>query len=139
MIFNEKIEIDTAGRGTVDLTGEIRRLVKHSGVTAGLCHVFIHHTSASLMICENADPSVRRDLERYMAKTAPDGNTEYEHDAEGPDDMAAHIRSLLTGSELTVPVIDGRPALGTWQGIYLWEHRHRPHRRSLTVTVMGEK
>jgi len=139
MIFNEKIEIDTTGRGTIDLTGEIRRLVKRSGVTAGLCHVFIHHTSASLMICENADPSVRRDLERYMAKTAPDGNPEYEHDAEGPDDMAAHIRSLLTGSELTVPVIDGRPALGTWQGIYLWEHRHRPHRRSLTVTVMGEK
>ncbi len=139
MFFNEKIDIDTAGRGTVDLTGEVRRLVKRSGVTAGLCHVFIHHTSASLMICENADPSVRRDLERYMAKTAPDGNPEYEHDAEGPDDMAAHIRSLLTGSELTVPVIDGRPALGTWQGIYLWEHRHRPHRRSLTVTVMGEK
>ncbi|KPK59284.1 MAG: secondary thiamine-phosphate synthase [Gammaproteobacteria bacterium SG8_31] len=138
MIFQENIGISTLGRGTTDVSDQLRQLVGASGIRTGICHVFIHHTSASLMICENADPSVRRDLERFMARTAPDGHPEYEHDAEGPDDMPAHIRAMLTGSDLTLPVTDGRLALGTWQGVYLWEHRHRPHRRKLTITVLGD-
>ncbi len=138
MIYSKKIEVKTPGRGTLELTGDITNLVLQSGISVGLCHLFVHHTSASLMISENADPSVRRDLERFMSRMAPDGHADYEHDAEGPDDMPAHIRSVLTGSELTVPVSGGRPALGTWQGVYLWEHRRRPHRRTITVTVMGE-
>lgn len=138
MIYQNKIEVQTAGRGTVELTDEIAELLRQSGIAVGLCHLFIHHTSASLMISENADPSVRRDLERFMSQMAPDGAPQYEHDAEGPDDMPAHIRSVLTGSELTLPVKDGRAALGTWQGVYLWEHRERPHRRTVTLTVMGE-
>lgn len=138
MIFNDKIQIETAGRGTTDVSERIQRIVRDSGIDTGICHVFIHHTSASLALCENADPSVRRDLERFMTRVAPDGHPDYEHDAEGPDDMPAHIRSMLTGSDLTLPVDGGRAALGTWQGVYLWEHRHRPHRRRLTVTVIGE-
>jgi secondary thiamine-phosphate synthase enzyme len=138
MIYRNKIEVNTSGRGTTELTAEIADLLRQSGIAVGLCHLFVHHTSASLMISENADPSVRRDLERFMSRTAPDGRSDYEHDAEGPDDMPAHIRSVLTGSELTLPVSGGRAALGTWQGVYLWEHRQRPHRRTVTVTVMGE-
>jgi secondary thiamine-phosphate synthase enzyme len=100
--------------------------------------VFTHHTSASLIISENADPSVRRDLERFMSRIVPDGDPSFEHDAEGPDDMPAHIRAVLTTTGLSVPISAGRLALGTWQGVYLWEHRHRPHRRQITITVMGE-
>jgi secondary thiamine-phosphate synthase enzyme len=138
MIYKKTIDIKTSGRGTIELTSDITDLVRQSGINVGLCHLFVHHTSASLMISENADPSVRRDLEGFMSRMAPDGHPDYEHDAEGPDDMPAHIRSVLTGSELTLPVSGGRPTLGTWQGVYLWEHRQRPHRRSITVTVMGE-
>lgn len=138
MILQHKIEIDTRGRGTTDLTEEIQRAIRNSGVRTGLASIFIHHTSASLMICENADPTVRRDLETFMIKVAPDGDPGYEHDSEGPDDMPSHIRSMLTGSHLSVPITGGRMSLGTWQGIYVWEHRHRGHRRRLTVTVMGE-
>ena len=138
MIYQENIDISTLGRGTTDVSDQVRQLVRVSGIRTGICHVFIHHTSASLMICENADPSVRRDLERFMARIAPDGHPDYEHDAEGPDDMPAHIRAMLTGTDLTLPVTDGRLALGTWQGVYLWEHRHGPHRRRLTVTVLGD-
>ena len=137
MIKQQSLTIETRGRGTVDITRDVADCVGAAGVTAGLCHVFVHHTSASLMLCENADPSVRRDLEAFMARLAPDGDPAYEHDAEGPDDMPAHIRSVLTQTGLSVPVIDGRPGLGTWQGVYLWEHRTRPHRRRVTVTVQG--
>ena len=139
MIYQDNIEVITPRRGTVDVTREIQRIVTDAGMNAGLASVFIHHTSASLMICENADPSVRRDLETFMSRVAPDGDPDYEHDAEGPDDMPAHVRSMLTGSALTIPVTAGRLALGTWQGIYVWEHRHRGHRRRLTVTVLGER
>lgn len=139
MIYQDTIEITTRHRGTVDVTSDIQRIVVDAGMTAGLASVFIHHTSASLTICENADPAVRRDLETFMSRVAPDGDPDYEHDAEGPDDMPAHVRSMLTGSELTIPVTAGRLALGTWQGIYVWEHRHRGHRRRLTVTVLGER
>jgi len=138
MIYQDKIDIETSGRGTLDITGDVQRVIRDSGVRVGVANVFIHHTSASLMICENADPSVRRDLEKFISKMAPDGDPVYEHDSEGPDDMPAHIRSMLTGSDLSVPVTEGRMALGTWQGIYLWEHRHRAHRRRMTVTVIGE-
>lgn len=137
-VHQESIEIDTAqGRGSYDITGHVRRIVASAGVGTGLCHVFVHHTSASLMLCENADPSVRRDLDAFMARLAPDGDPRYEHDDEGPDDMPAHIRTVLTQSSITIPVTHGQAALGTWQGIYLWEHRRRAHRRMVTVTVQG--
>jgi secondary thiamine-phosphate synthase enzyme len=104
---------------------------------AGICHVFLRHTSASLLVTENADPDVRRDLENFISRMAPDGDPAYLHSMEGPDDMPAHIRSVLTCTELTLPVRDGQLALGTWQGVYLWEHRTRPHRRRLDVTIIG--
>jgi secondary thiamine-phosphate synthase enzyme len=106
-------------------------------VQNGIAHVFTQHTSCSLLICENADPTVRTDLERWFARAVPDGDPMFEHDAEGPDDMPAHVRSILTGVSLTVPVHGGKPQLGTWQGIYLWEHRHDPHQRKVMVTVLG--
>jgi secondary thiamine-phosphate synthase enzyme len=131
------IEIATPGRGFQEITSELQRAVTQSAAVAGLCHVFLRHTSASLLITENADPDVRRDLETFISRLAPDGDPSLVHTLEGPDDMPAHIRSVLTCSELTVPLRDGRLALGTWQGVYLWEHRHRPHRRRLDVTVIG--
>lgn len=137
MTHRQTFTVETAGRGTTEITARLQAMVEGSGLEEGLCHVFVHHTSASLMLCENADPSVRRDLETFMGRIAPDGDPAWEHDAEGPDDMPAHIRSVLTQTGLTLPVADGRLDLGTWQGVYLWEHRHRPHRRRLTVTVQG--
>ena len=138
MISQSEIRINTEGRGTYDLSQAVREAVRESGVSIGLCHVFVCHTSASLMLCENADPSVMRDMESFMARQVPDGDPMFTHTAEGPDDMAAHVRSVLTGSELNVPVSDGRCALGTWQGVYLWEHRHAPHARRVIVTVQGD-
>ncbi len=136
-LYQDRFEVATQGRGTHDLTAEIQRRVRDSGVENGLCQVFVHHTSASLMLCENADPDVRRDLEAFMSRLVPDGDPLFEHVAEGSDDMPAHVRSVLTHGELGIPVREGRCDLGTWQGIYLWEHRVRPHRRRITVTVMG--
>ena len=138
MIAQSEIRIDTGGRGTYDFTRDVQDAVRQSGITTGLCHLFIRHTSASMMLCENADPSVRRDLETFMAKQVPDGDPMFTHTAEGPDDMPAHVRSILTQSDLNIPVSDGRCALGTWQGIYLWEHRHAPHARRVIVTVQGD-
>ena len=138
MIFQSEIRVSTGGRGTYELSGDVQRLVRDASVESGLCHLFVCHTSASLMLCENADPDVRRDLERFMAAQVPDGDPAYSHSAEGPDDMPAHIRSVLTHSDLTIPVREGRCALGTWQGIYLWEHRTAPHRRRVIVTVRGD-
>ena len=138
MIQQSETVVRTRGRGTTDITGEVQAAVRDSGIDTGLCHVFIRHTSASLMLCENADPDVRHDLETFMQRIAPDGDPDFVHTAEGPDDMPAHVRSVLTSSELTIPVRDGRCALGTWQGVYLWEHRTAPHRRSVVVTVQGE-
>ena len=128
----------TRGRGTTDITAEIGKLVASSGVRTGICSVFLQHTSASLILCENADPSVRHDLETILARLAPDGDPAYVHDTEGPDDMAAHARSVLTTNSLTLPVAEGRLALGTWQGLYLWEHRIEPHSRRIVVTVVGQ-
>lgn len=138
MVFQERLSIITQGRGTYSITGAVQELVRKSGVQTGLCNVFIHHTSASLILCENADPDVRTDLERFMRRLVPDGDSMFEHVAEGPDDMPAHVRSILTAVEHTLPVTRGRCTLGTWQGVYLWEHRTTGYRRELTVTVSGE-
>ena len=132
-----RIEVSTTGRGFTEITSELRQSLRESGVQAGLLHVFIRHTSASLLLTENADPDVRHDLENFMSRLAPDGDPSYIHSAEGPDDMPAHIRSVLTCSELGLPVRGGTLALGTWQGVYVWEHRHRPHRRVLDITIIG--
>lgn len=138
MVFQHILKLSTRGRGTHDLTRAVRGVVRDSGIRTGLCHVFVQHTSASLMLCENADPAVRADLERFMARLAPDGDPLFRHDDEGPDDMPAHVRTVLTGADLTLPVAGGDCVLGTWQGVYLWEHRTQAHRRSVTVTVYGE-
>lgn len=138
MISQSEILIQTRGRGTYDIGAEVEAAVRSSGIVSGLCHVFIRHTSASLMLCENADPDVRQDLETFMSRIAPDGDPDFVHTAEGPDDMPAHVRSVLTQTGLSIPVRDGRCALGTWQGIYLWEHRRAGHKRKLLLTVQGE-
>jgi secondary thiamine-phosphate synthase enzyme len=132
------LAFDTPGRGTRDITEAVARAVSASGVRTGLAHVFAQHTSCSLVVTENADPDVRRDLETLLARAAPDGDRAYRHDTEGPDDMAAHGRSVLTGASLTLPVGQGRLLLGTWQGLFLWEHRTAPQQRHVVVTVLGE-
>lgn len=138
MVFQQKLSIRTPGRGTTNITREITDVVSSAGISNGICHVFVHHTSASLMLCENADPTVRSDLETFMQRLVPDGDPMFDHVDEGDDDMPAHVRTVLTHSELTIPVTQGRCALGTWQGVYLWEHRTRGHSRQLTVTIYGE-
>jgi secondary thiamine-phosphate synthase enzyme len=138
MIFQEKLSFETHGRGTISITAAVGEQVRLSGVTTGLCHVFLQHTSASLILCENADPDVRSDLDRYMTRLVTDGDPLFDHTDEGPDDMSAHIRTILSGHDLTLPVTDGQCALGIWQGVYLWEHRSAGHRRNLAITVSGE-
>lgn len=138
MFRQQTIDFRTTGRETREITGEVQDAVGESGIDTGLAHLFLRHTSASIMLCENADPDVRDDLERFMQRITPDGDPLFRHRAEGPDDMPAHVRTVLTQSEMTLPVGGGRLLLGTWQGIYLWEHRHAGHRRQLTVTVYGE-
>ena len=133
----KSLNLRSQGRGTIDLTARVAAVVSDSGIKQGLCSLFLQHTSASLILCENAAPAVREDLETIMSRLAPDGDPAYRHDDEGPDDMAAHARTVLTASSLQIPVSEGRLALGTWQGIYLWEHRHAPHERRLVVTVIG--
>ena len=137
MIDHVGIEIETDGRGVYDLTSRVQSAVEASGVRTGICSVFIHHTSASLMLCENADSAVMVDLETFMQRIAPDGDPSFTHTEEGPDDMSAHVRSILTQSDLTIPIRAGRCDLGTWQGIYLWEHRLANHARSVLVTLQG--
>jgi len=130
-----ELTIETRGRETLDITGRVAREVTASGIESGLCHVFLKHTSASLLINENADPEVQHDLETFFADLVPDGDPRFRHRAEGADDMAAHVRLALTHTDLTIPVSRGRLALGTWQGIFLWEHRFHPHRRHIVVMV----
>lgn len=139
MIGQKTLDFRTRGRGTIEVTAEVSRAVAETGIRNGLCTVFLQHTSASLILCENADPDVRRDLETILSRLAPDGDPAYRHDTEGADDMAAHARSVLTSNSFTIPVADGRLMLGTWQGLYLWEHRRAPHSRSIVVTVLGER
>ena len=137
MAHQSILEFSTSGRGTRDITREVAAVVAASGLQCGLVQVFVQHTSCSLLLTENADGDVRRDLETILARLAPDGDPAYRHDAEGPDDMSAHARSMLTDVALTIPVEAGRMLLGTWQGVYLWEHRTAPHRRRVVVTVLG--
>ncbi len=137
MLKQHNLVIPTRGRGTYDITTKVQALVAEGGVRTGLCHLFVQHTSASLVLCENADPQVRQDLEAFMARLVPDGDPLFGHAAEGPDDMPAHVRSILSKMELCLPISAGRCALGTWQGIFLWEHRTHPHQRRLAVTLHG--
>lgn len=138
MIFQQTISISTSGRGTSNITPQIETLVEKSGIQTGLINIFVHHTSASLILCENADPTVRSDLEYFMQKITPDGDPMYKHSDEGPDDMSAHVRTILTESSLNVPINSGHTMLGTWQGIFLWEHRTHGYNRKITVTIHGE-
>ncbi|HEY4117245.1 MAG TPA: secondary thiamine-phosphate synthase enzyme YjbQ [Byssovorax sp.] len=130
------VTVATNGKGLVDVTREVDAVVRDSGVDVGVCVVFIQHTSASLVVQENADSAVLRDLERWLDRLAPE-EARYEHDAEGPDDMPAHLRAAVTKTSETLPVTGGRLALGTWQALYVWEHRRAPHERRLVVTVLG--
>lgn len=132
------IIIPTSGRGLVDITERVQEQVAASGITHGLATLFVRHTSASLLIQENADPAVQYDLESFFARLVPDGDALFRHQDEGPDDMPAHVRTALTAVSLAIPVDGGALALGTWQGIHLWEHRKRGHRRELVVHVFGE-
>ncbi len=136
-MHQETVGIASRGRGLIDVSDEVRRVVRAAGVRTGLCVVYCRHTSCSLVIQENADPSARRDLEAWFERLAPEGDPQYTHTAEGPDDMPSHLRSAVTSTSESVPVVDGDLALGTWQGIFLAEHRARPHRRTLVVHVMG--
>ena len=138
VIHQDSFTYETEGRGTYDITAETAQGVADSGIRNGLATLFVHHTSASLIVCENADPAVRRDLERWLSRAVADGDPLYEHTAEGPDDMPAHVRCALTQTSFSVPVVNGTLDLGTWQGVYLYEHRHRPHRRRVSLTVVGE-
>jgi secondary thiamine-phosphate synthase enzyme len=137
MLHNATLRVSTHGRRTYDITAELQRLVASSKIVNGLCTVFVHHTSCSLIISENADAAVHRDLDAFMARLVPDGDRLFSHTDEGPDDMPSHVRSVLTQTSLSIPVASGRCDLGTWQGVYLWEHRHAPHERRLTITVLG--
>ena len=137
MATQQLLQFRTQGRSTLEITAEVGRVVRASGVVTGLANVFVQHTSCSLTVTENADASVRHDLETLARRWAPDGDAAYRHDDEGNDDMAAHARSVLTGCSVTVPVGNGEPLLGTWQGIYLWEHRTQAHLRCVVVTVVG--
>jgi secondary thiamine-phosphate synthase enzyme len=130
--------IDTRARGLVEFTRPVQDWVATSGVDTGLLTLFVRHTSASLLIQENADPTVRADLDRFFARLVPDGDPLFRHADEGPDDMPAHVRTALTAVSLTIPVAHGRLVLGTWQGLYLWEHRTRPHRREVAAHLLGE-
>ncbi len=138
MHHRQSLAVATSGRATYDITQQVAQIVRDSRVSDGLATVWIHHTSASLIVCENADPSVRHDLEAFAARLVRDGDPMFTHDAEGDDDMPAHVRSVLTQTSIGIPIADGKLVLGTWQGLYLWEHRTSPHRRQVTVTVIGE-
>lgn len=136
-IARDSFTIATPGRGLTDITDRIAAIVRAAELESGLVTVFTHHTSCSLLLGENADPTVCDDLERFFDRLVTDGDPIFRHTAEGPDDMPAHVRSMLTGASLSLPLADGRLDLGTWQGAFLFEHRHRPHQRRVTVTIVG--
>ena len=136
--FSHRLHVDTRGKGLYEITGRIAEWVRGTGVRSGLVTVFIQHTSASLTVQENADPDVVHDLNAFFTRLAPEDNRLYRHTVEGPDDMPAHIRAALTLTQLSIPVSDGRLALGTWQGVYVFEHRSVPHRRSVVLHLLGE-
>lgn len=138
MVSHSTIRIRTRGKGTVEITDEVARAIAQSGIREGIVTVFVRHTSASLVIMENADPSARSDLETFFDKLVPENTPWFVHTLEGPDDMPSHIRMVLTRTSETIPVHDGRMTLGTWQGIFLFEHRSAPHQREVVITVMGD-
>ena len=130
-----RIAVQTSGQGLYEFTLAVQDAVRGANIAEGLCTVFVQHTSASLVIQENADPTAKRDLERWIARLVPDGDPFYTHDAEGPDDMPSHVKAALTATSLSIPIVDGKLALGTWQGIYLWEHRRRGSRRNVVLHI----
>jgi len=132
-----QLSVETRGQGLYDITSKVQSFVTDSSVSEGLCTVFVRHTSASLVIQENADTSAKHDLERWIARLVPEGDPFYTHDTEGPDDMPAHVKTMLTQTSLQIPVVKGELALGTWQAIYLIEHRRRPHRREIVLQFIG--
>ena len=138
MVVQQTLTFQTQGRGTTNISREINQLITNSEINKGIANLFVQHTSASLILCENADPTVRVDLEAFMSKVTPDGDDLYQHTDEGPDDMSAHVRTVLTDSSLSIPFSSAQLLLGTWQGIFLWEHRTHPHTRRLIVTLYGE-
>lgn len=138
MVLQETLNVHTHGRETVNITHQVSEIVDQSGIGTGFCQLFLQHTSASLILCENADPDVRSDLERFMSRLVPDGDPLFDHTLEGPDDMSAHVRSILTDVDLCIPITNRHLALGSWQGIYLWEQRTHSHRRQVIVTLYGE-
>jgi len=136
--YHKTLQIQTSGKGTTELTGQLKKILKESDIQNGLLVIFCRHTSCSLVIMENADPSARKDLEAWLDRQVPEKDTLFTHTLEGPDDMPSHIKMALTRTSETIPVVDGELVLGTWQGCFLWEHRSAPHRRSIQVTLMGE-
>ena len=138
MVFQTQLRFSTDGRGTYNISQQVDEVIGKSGIKTGICQVFIQHTSASLIMCENADPTVRTDLETFMKRLVPDGDAMFKHLDEGPDDMPAHVRTMLSGTSLSIPVRKGKSDLGIWQGVYLWEHRTQRHKRNVSVTVIGE-
>ena len=136
-MHQKRLTVETRARDTHEITREVAEAVAEARITDGLAHVFLHHTSASLMLCENVDPDVRADLERFFSRLVSDGDPMFEHRAEGDDDMSAHVRTVITHSDLTLPVTDGHLALGRYQGVYVWEHRYRGYGRRVTITVNG--
>lgn len=135
-MIQQQLTLNTKGKEIRNITDEVANVVKTAAHSQGLCHLFLQHTSASLILCENADPQVRRDLEHFFARLAPDGDPLFGHTQEGPDDMSAHVRTVLTQNSLTIPIHEGRLALGTWQGIFLWEHRLGDFQRQLWVSLV---
>lgn len=138
MVHQQQLLFATDGRGTYNISSQISDVIKNSGIKTGICQIFILHTSASLILCENADPTVRTDLDAFMQRLVPDGDSLFKHTDEGPDDMPAHVRTVLTESSLSIPVNEGEASLGVWQGIYLWEHRTSSFKRNLSITIIGE-
>ena len=136
-LYQQTFKVSTSGRGMINITDQVADVVLQAGIVTGLCHLFLHHTSASLIICENADPDVQRDMETFMHELVQDGDPRFKHVAEGADDMASHVRTILTQSSLTIPIAKMHLSLGTWQGVFLWEHRVNPHERKVTVTIQG--
>ena len=138
MVHQQQLRFSTDGRGTYNISQQIADVIKKSNIQTGICQIFIQHTSASLILCENADPTVRTDLDAFMKRLVPDGDSLFKHTDEGPDDMPAHVRTVLTESSLSIPVNEGKASLGIWQGIYLWEHRTSSFKRNISVTIIGE-
>ena len=137
-IFQKVLKIQTRGKGLQEITSEVREVVRASEITSGLCNLFVRHTSSSLVIQENADPDVQKDLEYFFRKLVPENDLGYTHTSEGPDDMPSHIRSAMTKTSEQIPLADGKMLLGTWQGIFLWEHRSHGHSRSVVVNIFGD-